>query len=206
MADPDTRRTAHSLSESARKVVERLSAEIWELAEPSFHEHGVSARGPARASPSPDPGEPSRGRSRDSQPPVASTRDSGDTPDIAGATLFAAVLLLLGALLSVIEATLAWSKASYFAQEGVLPVTDLSNWAWVLLLLGLLEFGAAFGVIRGRAGGRWLGIGAASATAIGQLLFLPKRPEWGLVAISFSVLVIWALTRVEPARDITPSR
>jgi hypothetical protein len=137
---------------------------------------------------------------------VASTDDSSDTLDIAGATLFAAVLLLLGGLLSVIEATLAWSKASYFAQGAVVPVTDLSNWAWVLLVLGLLEFGAAFSVIRGRAEGRWLGIGAASATAIGQLLFMPERPEWGFVAISFSVLVIWALTRVEPAREtMTPS-
>src|SRR3954452_10328083 len=132
---------------------------------------------------------------------MASTDDSAGSLDVSGSTLFAAVLLLLGALLNVIEAALAWSKASYFAQEAQLPVTDeLSNWAWILLLLGLVEFGAAFGVIRGRSSARWLGIGAASATVIGQLLFLPERPEWSLVAIAFGVLVIWALTRVEPAR------
>ena len=133
---------------------------------------------------------------------MASTHDSGEPPDVSGANLFAAVLLLLGALLNVIEATLAWSKTAYFSQQAVLPVTDdLSNWAWILLLLGVLEFAAAFGVIQGRPSGRWLGIVAASVTAIGQLLFLPERPEWSLVAIAFSVLVIWALTRVEPARD-----
>src|SRR4051812_28927540 len=132
---------------------------------------------------------------------MATTDDSAGSLDVSGSTLFAAVLLLLGALLNVIEATLAWSKANYFAHEAVLPVTDeLSNWAWILLLLGLLELGAAFGIIRGRSSARWLGIGAASVTVIGQLLFLPERPEWSLVAIAFGVLVIWALTRVEPAR------
>jgi hypothetical protein len=133
---------------------------------------------------------------------VASTQFNDESPDVSGSTLFAAVLLILGAILNVLEATLAWSKTAYFSQQAHLPVTDdLSRWAWVLLLLGLVEFAAAFGVIQGRSSGRWLGIVAASLTAIGQLLFLPERPEWSLVAISFSVLVIWALTRVEPSRD-----
>jgi hypothetical protein len=132
---------------------------------------------------------------------MASTQDSAGSPDVSGSTLFAAVLLLLGALLNVIEAALAWSKANYFSPDAVLPVSDdLSHWAWILLLLGLVEFGAAFGVIRGRPSARWFGIGAASVTAIGQLLFLPERPEWSLVAIAFSVLIIWALTRVEPGQ------
>jgi hypothetical protein len=131
---------------------------------------------------------------------VAYTQEP-DAPDVSGSTLFAAVLLVLGAILNVLEATLAWSKANYFSDTAVLPVSDdLSNWAWVLLLLGLIEFAAAFGVIQGRPSGRWIGIVAASLVAIGQLLFLPERPEWSLVAISFSVLIIWSLTRVEPSR------
>jgi hypothetical protein len=128
--------------------------------------------------------------------------DVNDTPDIAGSTLFASVMLVLGALLNVIEATLAWSRAAYFSAGAALPVSDdVSRWAWILLLLGLLSFGAAFGVASGRPAARWLGIVAASLTALGQLLFLPARPAWGFVAIAFSVLVIWSLTRVEPARD-----
>jgi hypothetical protein len=133
---------------------------------------------------------------------VAYTHDTGEPPDVAGSTLFAAVLLILGAILNVLEAVLAWSKANYFAREAVLPVSnDVSHWAWILLLLGVVEFAAAFGVIRGRSEARWLGIVAASLTVIGQLLFLPERPGWSFVAIAFSVLVIWALTRVEPSRD-----
>ena len=80
--------------------------------------------------------------------------DIHDTPDISGSTLFASVMLVLGALLNVIEATLAWSRAAYFASDAALPVTDdVSRWAWVLLLLGLVEFGAAFGVASGRPAG-----------------------------------------------------
>jgi lipoprotein signal peptidase len=133
---------------------------------------------------------------------VAYTHDTGEPPDVAGATLFAAVLLILGAILNLLEAVLAWSKANYFSREAVLPVSDdVSRWAWILLLLGLVEFGAAFGIISGRPAARWFGIVAASITVIGQLLFLPERPEWSFVAIAFSVLVIWALTRVEPLQD-----
>jgi hypothetical protein len=38
------------------------------------------------------------------------------------------------------------------------------------------------------------------ATALGQLLFLPARPEWALVAIALSVLVIYALNSMEAER------
>jgi hypothetical protein len=132
--------------------------------------------------------------------------DIHDTPDISGSTLFASVMLVLGALLNVIEATLAWSRAAYFSSDAALPVSDdVSRWAWILLLLGLVQFGAAFGVASGRPMGRWLGIGAASLTLLGQLLFLPARPAWGFVAIAFSVLIIWSLTRFdEPRRTVTP--
>jgi hypothetical protein len=128
-----------------------------------------------------------------------------DSTYLSASILFAAVMLVLGGLLGIIEATLAWSKANYFETGAVLPVTgDLSNWAWILFILGVVQFAAAFGVAQGQRWGRWFGIFAAGATAIGQLLFLPERPEWGLVAIAFSVLVIWSLTRIDEPRAVTP--
>lgn len=50
---------------------------------------------------------------------------------------------------------------------------ELNTWGWVTLIIGVVPFIAAFSLVAGGGFGRWIGIFAASASAIVSLLSIP---------------------------------
>jgi hypothetical protein len=80
------------------------------------------------------------------------------------------------------------------ASDAAYVVGNLRAWGWILVLLGVGQVAAAFG-IGGRAPwGRWAGIGLAGLNILGHAVFAQAYPFWSLIAIALDVLVIYALT------------
>jgi hypothetical protein len=71
--------------------------------------------------------------------------------------------------------------------------SDLNTWGWIVLILGIIEGLAALSILSGSQFARWFGISAAGLNAIGQLMFIPVYPWWGLAMFSVDMLIIYAL-------------
>ena len=114
-------------------------------------------------------------------------------PAGVGWVAFAAILLGLAGIWNVIDGLLAISESRVFVGEQTFVFSDLNTWGWIILALGVLQLVAAFTVAAGNEFGRWIGIGAAGANAIGQLLFVPAFPLWAMSMFALDILIIYAL-------------
>ncbi|WP_042383556.1 DUF7144 family membrane protein [Streptacidiphilus melanogenes] len=113
----------------------------------------------------------------------------------AGAVVFAAVLLLVGGVLGVLEGASAVSKDKvYVATPHYVYQFNLTGWGWVHIVLGILAILAGVGLLADRTWARWAGIGIAGLSLIAQFLWLPYYPFWSIVMIAVDVFVIWGLT------------
>ncbi len=111
-----------------------------------------------------------------------------------GWILFAWLMLLTAGIMSVIDGIVGISRSSFFTDTGARVVfSDLKTWAWVVLILGILQLLAAASVYRGGSFGRWYGIGMAIVSLIVWLSWIPIYPFWALTVMVLDVLVIWAL-------------
>jgi hypothetical protein len=79
-----------------------------------------------------------------------------------GWLLFAATMLGLAGVLSIIDGIMALSKSSFYAANSHYVFSDLRTWGWITLLVGVLLIIAAMGVFSGSSFARWFGIFAAS--------------------------------------------
>ena len=80
------------------------------------------------------------------------------------------------------------------AGDGVVLIGDVTTWGWVLLILGIVQILAGFGLIGGQTWARVLGIVAATFAALGQLpVIAGPNPIWSLLVIAGCVWVIHGL-------------
>jgi hypothetical protein len=79
--------------------------------------------------------------------------------------------------------------------EGLLISVDYSIWGWAHVILGGLAMATSFLLLRGSLVGRVLAIGYAVVSSVVNLAFLPAYPWWAVLAVTFNVLVIYAITR-----------
>jgi len=110
-----------------------------------------------------------------------------------GWILFAASMLGLAGSWNTIQGILAIADSRVYVGEHKFVFSDLKTWGWIMLVLGVLQLLAAFGIVRGSEAATWFGIGVAGLNAIGQLLFLPAYPFWALTMFAVDVLIIYAL-------------
>ena len=61
------------------------------------------------------------------------------------------------------------------------------------LVLGIIQGLAALSIVSGSEFARWFGIFAAGLNAVGQLMFIPVYPWWGLAMFSVDMLIIYGL-------------
>ena len=71
---------------------------------------------------------------------------------------------------------------------------DVSQWAWVHIILGAVVLLAGIGVFSGNILARTVGVIVASLSLIANFFFIPVYPIWAILVIVLDVLVIWALT------------
>lgn len=123
-------------------------------------------------------------------------------PEAHGASivLFAVTMLALASIINVTEWILALLRATFYVPNATFPVADVRTWGWIQLVIGLGQLAAWLAIYTARPWGRWLGIGIAMVSVLGQLFFVNAQPWWALVVIGIDLIVIYALTRygVEP--------
>jgi len=111
----------------------------------------------------------------------------------AGWVLFAAIMLVMGAVLSIIWGIAAVSSSHFFVAGASYILSDLNTWGWIVMGFGVLEALAALSVWRGGEFGRWFGILAAGLGAVAAMLSIPAYPFWSLALLTIDVLVIYGL-------------
>jgi hypothetical protein len=110
-----------------------------------------------------------------------------------GWLLFAATMLGLAGVLSVIDGIVALSRSSFFNQNVHYVFSDLRTAGWIAIILGALLIVAAMGVFSGSGFARWFGIFMASLSLIGHFMAVQAYPFWILIMITIDILVIYAL-------------
>jgi hypothetical protein len=123
------------------------------------------------------------------------TRDAAyeDEEKGVGWLIFAASMLGLVGILSIIDGIVALSKSRFFVANATYVFSDLRTWGWITLLIGVLAIIAAMGVLSGSRFARWFGIIAGAVIAIDQFMFAQAYPFWSLLIFATAVLVIYAL-------------
>jgi hypothetical protein len=121
-------------------------------------------------------------------------REAEEVSSGYGWLIYAGTILAIVGSLNVIYGIAAISNSRFFAQNVTYVISDnIRTWGWVLLILGAIQFLAAFAIIARVSWGRWVGVLTAGLNAIAQMIFLPARPFLSLALFALDVLVIYGL-------------
>ena len=121
-----------------------------------------------------------------------------------GFTYFAAVMMILGGGLDLLQGFAAVVRSNYFVVTPHYAYSvNASGWGWINMILGLLLLLAGAAVLNGAIWARTIGVIAAALVAVSNFMWLPYQPVWSIIIIALCVMVIWALTT--HGRDITES-
>lgn len=110
-----------------------------------------------------------------------------------GWIIFAGTILGLLGVMNLIEGIAAISKSNFFVGGAHYVFGDLKTWGWVVLLVGVAQLLASFGVLFKNQLARWAGAAFAALNAIAQLMFIEAYPFWSLAFFALDVLVIYGL-------------
>jgi hypothetical protein len=112
----------------------------------------------------------------------------------SGWVTFAGVMLFIAGVLNVIYGIAAIGDSKFFVQDQKYILSNLNTWGWVTLLLGVLQFIAAFSLWAGGLYGRAVAILAASLSALAALLSIPAYPFWSLAIFAIDIIVIYQVS------------
>lgn len=106
----------------------------------------------------------------------------------------APALSMLGTFQMIAGLTVLFNSDWLVTTESKLLLLDFSTWGWTYFLLGLTVLLAGFGVMKGSAWARVVGVLIALGSAAANLASVNIYPIWSVITIAVSVLVIFALT------------
>ena len=110
-----------------------------------------------------------------------------------GWVLFAGTMLMIAGALNFIYGIAAVSSSKFYVGDAKYVITDLKTYGWILLILGAIQFFAAFSIWNGTQWGRWVGIASAGLNAVFQLLAINGAPFLSLALFAVDVLIIYGL-------------
>jgi hypothetical protein len=110
-----------------------------------------------------------------------------------GWVAFAGAMLAIVGTLNVIYGIAAIDDANVYVGDTKYVFGDLNTWGWFLVIVGAVQFVAAFGIWNRAQWARWVGVLSASGNAVLQLLFLPAFPLLSMSLLALDVLVIYGL-------------
>ena len=129
-----------------------------------------------------------------------STRGEGSVRGV-GSAWFVAILLLIVGTLNVFYGIAAVANSSFYVAEERFVFGDLHTWGWITIILGVIQFTAAFSLFAGNMYGRVIGIFAATLGAIEALGNVGgPHPWWSLGVFAVCLWVIhgiWVLGQPE---------
>ncbi|MEW2631273.1 hypothetical protein AB0903_06355 [Streptomyces sp. NPDC048389] len=111
-----------------------------------------------------------------------------------GWMMFAAVLMVLGGALTLLQGIAAIAEDDVFvATDDYIFRFNLTGWGWVHLILGIVILLAGVALFSGAVWARVVGVALVGLGLIANFLWLPYHPFWSIVLIAIDVFVIWAL-------------
>src|SRR5262245_11168390 len=117
----------------------------------------------------------------------------GSVADV-GAT-FAGVLLILSSFMEVLHGISAIADDDLYAAGTQYAYRfNLNVWGTIHIVIGVISFVVAIGILRRVSWGQLGGIIISGASIVTNFMFLPSYPMWALVTIAFNGFVIWALS------------
>jgi len=120
---------------------------------------------------------------------------SQDASRVTGWWVFAGILLGIAGVLNIVWGIAAISNSKFFTENATYIVSSLNTWGWVTMFIGAIQLVAAASLFSGGGFGRWIGIFAASLSAIGALLSIPAYPFWALCIFALAIIVIYELAK-----------
>ena len=106
---------------------------------------------------------------------------------------FAGIMLMILGVTNVIGGIAAIDDANFYVGDAEFQFGDLNTWGWVILLTGVAQVLAAFGIWARNQFARWLGVGFAAVNMFAQLLMIPAFPLWSLAIFAVDLLIIYGL-------------
>ena len=111
----------------------------------------------------------------------------------AGAVAFAGVLLVVVGLFHAIQGVVAIASDDFYTRtDEYIFQFSLATWGWIHLVLSALVLAAGIGLFFGYTWARTIAVLAAAASLVGNFVWLPHHPIWGLSLMALDVFIIWA--------------
>ena len=119
-----------------------------------------------------------------------------------GWTFFAALMMvMLGSWWAFAGLVGIFNDEFYVKGANYIFQFDITTWAWIHLLMGIVVWFAAAGLFAGAVWARTVGVILALVSGMIAFAWLPWYPFWAILFIVASIGVIWALTA--HGRDVT---
>ena len=107
---------------------------------------------------------------------------------------FAATLLLIVGTLNVFYGIAALANSSFYVADERYVFGSLHTWGWITIILGVIQFTAAFSLFAGNMYGRVIGIIAATIGAVESLANVGgPHPWWSLGVFAVCLWVVYGL-------------
>jgi hypothetical protein len=110
-----------------------------------------------------------------------------------GLVLFASVLLFIVGCFNLIYGIAAIANSHVFTANAHYVFGNLRAWGWITLIIGVLQFLAAGGVLAGNQLARWFAVAVVGLSALDQMFFIPAYPFWSLMIIAVDVVALYGL-------------
>ena len=111
-----------------------------------------------------------------------------------GSAFFVGILLLIVGTLNVFYGIAAVANSSFYVAEERYVFGSLHTWGWITIILGVIQFTAAFSLFAGNVYGRVIGIIAATVGAFEALANVGgPHPWWSLGVFAICLWVIHGL-------------
>jgi len=121
----------------------------------------------------------------------------GDPIRGVGSAFFVGILLLIVGTLNVFYGIAAVADSSFYVAGERYVFGGVHTWGWITIILGVIQFTAAFSLFAGNVYGRVIGIIAATLGAIEALANVGGPHPWsslGVFAVCLEVIHgIWVL-------------
>ena len=115
----------------------------------------------------------------------------------SGWLFFAGSVLGLAGLMRVLDAIWAFTyngRLPDSLKDGLLG-SNLNNYGWWWLIVGLVLIGASFMVLTRSQFARWVGLIASAVAALTAMTWMPYYPIWALTYVGLAVLTFYALAK-----------
>lgn len=127
----------------------------------------------------------------------------GNESRVTGWWVFAGILLAIAGILNIIWGIAAISDSKFFTENVTYIVSGLHTWGWITLLIGIVQLIATASLFAGGGFGRFVGIFAASLSAIAALMSIPASPFWSLCVFALAIIVVYELAKSSPAEAVS---